>query len=270
MSTKDPKDQIARSSHLPDTDAAQTGLSETLEDYLEIILMLARKHKVVRVKEIAKAKSVRMPTVTSALRRLSDKGLVLYAAREYVELTPEGSDIARRIAGRHHFLTIFLERILRVSPEMAENDACGLEHHLSTESLSRLAAFVEYIDTCKNVSADFLNRFHDCFMVPESGRHDCGQKDCPVKPVNLAAEPQAEVVSIDAMSNGIKGEVVRLKVSRQDRSDLISAGFLPGALVRRIRPAIENEGIVVSIQGHEITLPANEAAAVFVRLRSDK
>ena len=265
MSTKNPIEESESTSPEP----GLIDLSETLEDYLEIILMLGRKHKVVRVKEIAKAKSVRMPTVTSALRRLSEKGLVSYAAREYVELTPTGSDIARRIAGRHHFLTIFLERILGVSPEMAEHDACGLEHHLSTESLSHLAAFVEYIDTCKSVDPSFLDRFRESFMTTDCISTECDFRTNPVRRTRNHPDSTSKVVPINLMPNGVSGEVVRLKISEESRPDFIRSGFLPGVSVTRVRPATDSDGVIVSIHDHELTIGSTEAAAIFVRLSAE-
>ena len=134
-------------------------ITETLEDYLEIILMLSLQHKIVRVRDIAKEKGVRMPTVTSALQRLSQKDLVAYEAREYVELSESGRRVADRILARHESMAAFLERILGVPHETADSDACGLEHHLSSVSVQRLSALVEYIESSPEVDPAFLSRF---------------------------------------------------------------------------------------------------------------
>ena len=70
-------------------------LSESLEDYIEIIFNLIETHKIARVRDIARAKDVKMSSVVSALKRLGQTGLVKYEAREFVELTDSGSDLAR-------------------------------------------------------------------------------------------------------------------------------------------------------------------------------
>jgi DtxR family Mn-dependent transcriptional regulator len=148
-------------------------LSETLEDYLEIILALAAEQPEVRVRDIARAKAVRMPTVTWALRALAERGLVTHEARELVELTPEGAAIAGRVAARHRLLRRFLTEILGVPGDVGERDACGLEHHLSPQTLERLAAFVEYIQTCRGVDRGFLERFQKHFSgAGATGRTD--------------------------------------------------------------------------------------------------
>jgi DtxR family transcriptional regulator, Mn-dependent transcriptional regulator len=128
--------------------ARSTELSETLEDYLKIILDLAARHDSVRVCDIARAKAVSMPTVVIALHRLAAKGLVRYEARGPARLTAAGTTRARQLAGRHAFLERFLSEILGVPGEAAVDDACGMEHHLTPQTLERLVAFVECIESC--------------------------------------------------------------------------------------------------------------------------
>jgi len=53
-------------------------LTSVMEDYLEAIFDLDRERKTVRVKDIARRMNVKMPTVTSMLKNLNDRGLVNY------------------------------------------------------------------------------------------------------------------------------------------------------------------------------------------------
>jgi len=113
-------------------------VSATLEDYLESILNLQRQSPVTRVKDIAKALSVRMPSVTAALRSLKTQGLIRHEKYGYVELTAEGRDLAEQIHRRHIALVDFLTDILQLQPEQSEAEACELEHSLRPETLRRL------------------------------------------------------------------------------------------------------------------------------------
>ena len=54
-------------------------LSESLEDYVEIIYNLIEENKVARVRDIAKAKDVKMSSVVSALKRLDQEKKVSLA-----------------------------------------------------------------------------------------------------------------------------------------------------------------------------------------------
>jgi len=123
-------------------------LSESLEDYLEIILQLMREKGEARVKDIAGRKAVRMASVTGALKRLSDEGLIEHRARETVTLTREGEELAERVLRRHEFIKRFLHEILGVSADVAERDACSIEHIISLETLDRLAGFIEFLKAC--------------------------------------------------------------------------------------------------------------------------
>jgi len=138
-------------------------LSESLEDYIEIIYKLIADQKVARVRDIARAKAVKMSSVVSALKRLGQEKLAKYEAREFVELTPTGSDLARRLLRRHDFLTRFLIDVLQVDPRIAESDACSMEHGLSLETMSRFYAFSEFIQSQSNGLYNIVESYKKAF-----------------------------------------------------------------------------------------------------------
>jgi DtxR family transcriptional regulator, Mn-dependent transcriptional regulator len=151
---------MVNKSKKPDTANREIGqLSESLEDYLEIIYTLAEKHHVARVKDIALSKKVKMSSVTSALKRLAKIGLVDYEAREFVVLTLSGDDLARRLLNRHYFLTGFLTDVLGVEPGIAAIDACSMEHALSQTTMNRLNDFSKLFTSKQDGTTDLVKRF---------------------------------------------------------------------------------------------------------------
>ncbi|MCQ2063992.1 MAG: DtxR family transcriptional regulator [Fibrobacter sp.] len=120
----------------------ETKLSQSLEDYLEMIHMLRMEGKVARVKDIADALSVKMPSVAKAIAELKKLGLVTQEPYAGVELTKEGEVMAASILNRHILLKSFLTR-LGVSEEVADKDACCMEHILSAETLSKIESFMK-------------------------------------------------------------------------------------------------------------------------------
>ncbi|MCD6161990.1 MAG: metal-dependent transcriptional regulator [candidate division Zixibacteria bacterium] len=134
-------------------------LSESLEDYIEIIYMLIEQNKVARVRDIAKAKDVKMSSVVSAIKRLDSEGLVKHEAREFIELTPAGANLAKRLLKRHNFLTRFLVEALQIDPKIAETDACSMEHSISLETMTKLYDFAEFLQSrsfeIENIVEDF-------------------------------------------------------------------------------------------------------------------
>ena len=122
-------------------------LSNSMEDYLEAISTLKQKKDYVRVKDIAKEMKVRMPSVTGALKALTDRNLVRHEKYEYVELTEDGIKIADEIKRRHILISKFLTHILKIDPEIAEKDACKIEHSVSPITVERLIKLVESMDS---------------------------------------------------------------------------------------------------------------------------
>ena len=108
-------------------------IHESAEDYLEKILMLREENGHVRSVEIANAMGYSKPSIS---------GLVRMDAENYIYLTEEGEAIASRVYDRHQTLTKLFVK-LGVPSDIAEHDACKVEHDLSPESYAALRAHVK-------------------------------------------------------------------------------------------------------------------------------
>ena len=134
-------------------------ITMAMEDYLEAIYELGLEKKVVRVRDIAARLDVKMPTVTSMLKNLSQRELVDYEKYEYVELTPKGKAVGVEMHRRHQTLRRFLTDILKINQQTADEEACKLEHALSTATLDRLISFMSFIYECPRAGENWLERF---------------------------------------------------------------------------------------------------------------
>ncbi len=123
-------------------------LSASLEDYLEAIGILVRQHQVARVRDIAAHLKVGMPSVTAALKALSQRKLVNYEAYGFVTLTDEGAAAAESISGRHDDLQRFLGEVLGLDAATAEANACRMEHTVDEAVLARLRRFTKQVTAC--------------------------------------------------------------------------------------------------------------------------
>jgi DtxR family Mn-dependent transcriptional regulator len=137
--------------------------SGSMEDYLETIALLNRDRPAVRVSEVSRALGVTMPSVTSAIKKLSEEGLVEHEKYGYVRLTPEGQKIAEDVFNRHEILRHFFTNILGVNPAIADEDACKMEHAISPDTLERLSKFVDFVSTCPVGEPDWLRGFEHFF-----------------------------------------------------------------------------------------------------------
>jgi DtxR family transcriptional regulator, Mn-dependent transcriptional regulator len=139
--------------------ASEKALTSTMEDYLEAIFDLDKDKRVVRVKDIARRLDVKMPTVTSMLRNLNDRGLVHYEKYEYVELTDKGAGVGREMRRRHQVFFKFLTEVLKIAPKTADEEACKMEHTLSAETLESLTDFMQFIHDCPRAGDSWLSYF---------------------------------------------------------------------------------------------------------------
>ena len=109
--------------------------SETAEDYTEMIADLIRNAGEARAVDLAKHFGVTGPTVNSIIRRLVRDGLVVSKPYRSIFLTNKGQILADYCKKRHEIVYDFLIKI-GVNSDTAKNDAEGIEHHVSAETLS--------------------------------------------------------------------------------------------------------------------------------------
>ncbi len=244
-------------------------LSESLEDYLEVIRGLRAEGRVARVRDIAARKGVRMPSVASAMKRLADEGLVDYRTREYVDLTPEGEQAAERVAQRHAFLKRFLREVLLVSPATAERDACALEHSLSPETLDRIAGFYQYIKGCpRGVGRDIVGEFRDCCASGETGpAGECHHGRARGPGAAVADYPCGR--SVVELREGEGGRISRLRAVPEIRRRLVELGLLPGTRVELEGVAPLGDPVRLRLRGCRLCLRREEAEGIFVENEAD-
>ncbi len=122
-------------------------ITPTMQDYLETIGQLGSEERVVRVKNIARELRVKMPSVTEALKTLARDGLIRHEKYGYVQLTQKGKSIAEEIYSRHQTLFKFLNEILGIDSRTADEDACRMEHTISSTALKKLIEFIKTLES---------------------------------------------------------------------------------------------------------------------------
>ena len=110
---------------------------ESAEDYLERILILQEKQEGVRSIDIAHDMGFSKPSVSIAMKKLKEAGLISIDKDGFISLTKEGHVIADKVYERHKVLKQMLIDI-GVSPEQAEKDACKVEHVISEETFNAI------------------------------------------------------------------------------------------------------------------------------------
>jgi DtxR family Mn-dependent transcriptional regulator len=149
------------------------------EDYLEAILHIVDRKGYAKVGDISRHLHCSAATVTEMFGRLSEKGFVNYEKYGGVTLTEEGRRIGTEIDRRHHIIKGFLE-ILGVGPDIADTDACQIEHSLHPQTVDRLKGFIEFVRS----SPDDL-----CWVTRYRTFLDTGEPDPKECPRHLDSDP---------------------------------------------------------------------------------
>jgi DtxR family transcriptional regulator, Mn-dependent transcriptional regulator len=122
-------------------------MSKSHEDYLEAIVMLGGTTEVsVRSVDIAKQMGVSKASVNKAVTALKEKKLAEQPYYGDVTLTQEGYDYATSVYDRHQLLFAFLSKELGIPEEVAEEEACLMEHAISDDSFEKWRAYIKKLD----------------------------------------------------------------------------------------------------------------------------
>ena len=117
-------------------------LTSAMEDYLEAVLMMQKRHGYVRCVDVAEHLGVKKPSVSRAVKELSKSGYIVKNTDGTLSLIDSGLQIATQIYEKHLFFTKQLIEA-GVPEEIAKKDACKLEHVISEESFARLKSLFE-------------------------------------------------------------------------------------------------------------------------------
>lgn len=214
-----------------------TDLTSHMEDYIEMIAILSESNRVVRVKDIARSLGFKMPSVSAALLKLREKGLINYEKYGYIELTGEGKRAAAKVYRRHSFLSDFFHTVLRMDRGKAGEEACRVEHHLSPEACRRINRFMEY------------------------HRSQSGTRGGWTEDLRGILEEQ----SLSELREGEEAVITRIAGNGPFRKRLQEMGFRRGEKLRVVKYAPLRDPLQVELKGYALSLRVDEAKSIRVR-----
>jgi len=119
-------------------------VSMSHEDYLEAIMMLGGTlEQSVRSVDIANQMNVSKASVNKAIGLLKEKGFVEQPYYGDVTFTAEGFEYATAVYKRHRYLTAFLSKGVGIPDDVAEKEACLMEHAISDDSFKKWVTYIE-------------------------------------------------------------------------------------------------------------------------------
>ena len=112
-------------------------ITSSLEDYIETVYNIYLKEQKVRAIDVSRKLNVSRASVTEALQKLEQLGLINYGHYGAISLTEDGEKKAKEIIEKHETLTMFFIDILKIERKLAEETACKIEHVISKRILNK-------------------------------------------------------------------------------------------------------------------------------------
>ena len=128
----------------------------SMEDHIEQIYLLIEQKGYARVSDIAESLSVLPSSVTKMVQKLDKDGYLIYERYRGLTLTPKGLKLGKRLVQRHDLLEQFL-RLIGVQEGKIYEDVEGIEHHLSWNSIDRIADLIQAMEE----HPDFLQKLEE-------------------------------------------------------------------------------------------------------------
>ncbi len=206
------------------------------EEYLETILYLTRDGQRAKTRDIARAMSIKPPSVSEMLLKLRDQGLVEYAPYEGALLTEPGREQAQQIERKHQLLETFLVDTLGVEVDTAHEEACEMEHTISENTVEKICAYLGHPRYCP-----------DAHAIPKG---PCCEKAASCSPLSEMEEGDEAVIRV-------------VTVDSSTKDYLLSLGFLPDVLVS-IKKKLPSNSLLIRIKGSEIAIGKDIARKIMV------
>lgn len=130
-------------------------ITKSLEDYIEYIYTSLSNGEELKAIDIAKKFNISRASVSEALIRLCELGLVIYEGRKGIIVTEKGEIEAKRVIKKHQILLNFLHITLNIEFEKASDNACKIEHVIDDDVVSILEKFNQFRDK-NNLKKDFV------------------------------------------------------------------------------------------------------------------
>ncbi len=244
-------------------------LTSATEDYLEAILSLTREKGFARVRDIAKQLGVGKSAVSNALHALRDRELVTYEPYSMVTLTDLGTRAAQAVRHRHAELAVFITEILGLDADIANEDACRLEHNIDPAVLARLSHLGDFIRTHSEMQGQ---PWLETFVAFCNSRDQAAQKAADAAknappsnaPTTGKADDGSAGKSLADIPPGGTAKIIRLGGKALAGRRLTDMGLTAGAIVSVVKVAPLGDPMEVTIRGYKLTFRKEQAQAIFV------
>jgi len=126
--------------------------NSTIEEYIETIHFLEKRDGRAQTGALAAEMGLKPPSITQMLQKLEKEGLIEYASYTGARLTPAGGKLATDLTRRHRTIADFLV-LIGIPKDLAEAEACRIEHTISTGTVSEIGRFMRFLQKNRDAAA---------------------------------------------------------------------------------------------------------------------
>lgn len=134
-------------------------LTHSAAHYLMAVHHLLNEKGYCRSADVAKELGIARSSASMGIHMLIDKNYLKEDGNKFLQLTPEGKQMAEEIIGKKVVLKRFFQDILKVKPYQAEVDTCKIEHLISSETGASLLAFIRFMSSEEPLVKKTLQKF---------------------------------------------------------------------------------------------------------------
>jgi DtxR family Mn-dependent transcriptional regulator len=211
-------------------------MSESVEMYLLKVAMLRQGARPVPLSLLAQELEVSSVSANEMCHRLMDAGWLTYEPYKGVTLTTKGEGVAQRVLRCRRLWEVFLAEKLNITPDIAEEVSCRLEHVTPDDVVDRLAAFL--------------------------GNPTHSPQNEPI-PLGKSIAAVEEGQSLATLSTGATGRIRAITADTITRDFLRAQGMLPGAQVQVLAVAADHS-LLLELAGKLLSLAPSIAEQVQV------
>ncbi len=117
-------------------------ISKSLEEYLKTIYIIKEQGQMPRVTDIATKMNCTKASVNKSLKMLKEEFLINYEPYGQIELTQEGTRLAKKILEANDIVYLFLTEILEEDRNLAEQEAKQIKMVMKDTTLNKLAKYL--------------------------------------------------------------------------------------------------------------------------------
>ncbi len=232
-------------------------MSMSTEEYLEALYTLTQDSRSATTTDISRKLKIAPASVTEMLRKLADKGYINYSPYQGVTLTPQGLEIAEKMARKHRLLERFLHDVLHIGTPRVHREACDLEHGLSDEAERSLCQTLRSPYQCPD----------DLELIPPCNLNFADCKECRKRgsdSLDNIGKRQKDVIAVSRLKEKQTGCIAFIRGNDKVLRRLQEMGLTPGTkvLINRIAPM--KGPVEIMVRGSNLAIGDEIACNVFV------